>query len=114
MTEPADVTTRMFGEALSTVIHEPTSVAAITHPGASMVTFWSTRTQKLLQVLALPRARGVALTKDGSNFLISYGTNTDLLQVSGSSLATLEQAQMTRTFLSGSHIFNWNRLTATS
>jgi hypothetical protein len=114
MSEPADVTARMFGEALSTVIHEPTSVAAVTHPGGNMVTFWSTRSEALLQVLALPRARGVTLTKDGMNFIVSYGTTTDLVQVPAASLAPLEQTQMTRTFLSGSHIFNWTRLTSTT
>lgn len=111
MTEPADVTARMYGEALSTVIHEPTGIAAVTHPGGNMVTFWSLRTATLIKTLALERARGVTLTLDGAKFIVTYANSTDLVQVSPATLKTLNATRLTKTFLSGSHIFNWNRLT---
>ena len=110
-TEPADVTARMYGEALSTVIHEPTGIAAVTHPGGNMVTFWSVRTAKLIKTLALERARGVTLTLDGAKFIVTYANSTDLVQVSPRTLEILDNTRLTKTFLSGSHIFNWNRLT---
>jgi hypothetical protein len=114
MTEPAGVTSRMTGEALSTVIHEPTSIAAVTHPGGDMVTFWSLRTQALAGVLNLPRARGVTLTRDGARFIVSFATSTDLVQISPESLGILDNTRVSQTFMAGSHIFNWNRLTGTA
>jgi hypothetical protein len=113
MAEPADVTGRMTGEALSTTVHERTAVAAVTHPLGGMVTFWSLSTAQLVKAIELPRARGVTLTLDGSNFILSCATSTDLVQVSPNTLEVLEHTRLSKTFLSGSHVFNWNRLTTT-
>ena len=63
----------MQGEALSVAIHPPTGIAAVTHPDANRLTFWSLRTQGFAGVLELDKPRGVALNADGSAFWVSQG-----------------------------------------
>jgi hypothetical protein len=111
MQEPRAVTSRMTGEALSVAIHEPTQIAAVTHPFGDMVTFWSMRTFTFLKKIDLPRARGVTLTQDGNNFVVTYGPTTDIVEVSPSTLTPARDSVLTQTFLSGSHVFNWTRMT---
>ncbi|MEO8630550.1 MAG: DUF1513 domain-containing protein [Betaproteobacteria bacterium] len=111
MAEPDTVTSRMFGEALSVAIHEPSGTAAVTHPGGNMVTFWSTRSATLLKVLDLPFARGVALTQDGENFIVSYGATADIVQVAPDTLEPVRSSNISQSYLSGSHVFNWTRMT---
>jgi hypothetical protein len=111
MQEPQPVTSRMIGEALSVAIHEPTQIAAVTHPFGDMVTFWSMRTFDFLKKLDLPRARGVTLTQDGNNFLVSYGLTTDVVEISPGTLAPARDSVLTQSYLSGSHVFNWTRMT---
>ncbi len=110
--EPAAVVQRMFGEALSVEIHEPTGVTAVTHPFGDMVTFWSLRDARLLKRLDLPRARGLALTRDGRHFVLSYGSTAELALVDPETLA-LVPGQVSQSFLTGSHLFNWNRIAPT-
>jgi uncharacterized protein len=111
MQEPRGVTSRMFGEALSVAIHEATQVAAVTHPFGDMVTFWSMRTFDFLKKIDLPRARGVTLTQDGSHFIVSYGPTTDVVEISPRTLSPARDSVLTQSFLSGSHVFNWTRMT---
>jgi uncharacterized protein len=111
MQEPRPVTSRMYGEALSVAIHEPTQIAAVTHPFGDMVTFWSMRTFDFLKKLELPRARGVTLTQDGRNFIVSYGPTTDVVEIAPGTLAPARDSMLTQSYLSGSHIFNWTRMT---
>ncbi len=111
MQEPAGVTSRMTGEALSVAIHEPTQVAAVTHPFGDMVTFWSMHTFTFLKKIDLPRARGVTLTQDGRNFIVTYGPATDVVEVSPSTLTIARESALTQSYLSGSHVFNWTRIT---
>jgi len=110
VTEPAAVAARMLGEALSVEIHEPTGVAAVTHPAGGMVTFWSLEDFALRKVLDLPRPRGLALTSDGRRFLLSYGETAELVEVDPDSLEVLPGTDLHQSFLTGSHLFNWNRL----
>jgi uncharacterized protein len=109
--EPADVVRRMFGEALSVEIHEPSGIAAATHPFGDMVTFWNLRDLRFVKRLDLARARGLALTRDGSRFVLAYGQGAELALLDP---ATLERAPggVSRSFLTGSHLFNWNRIAA--
>jgi len=111
MQEPRPVTSRMFGEALSVAIHEPTQTAAVTHPFGDMITFWSMRTFAFLKKIELPRARGVTLTQDGSNFIVSYGPTTDVVEISPNTLTPVRESVLTQSYLSGSHVFNWTRMT---
>jgi hypothetical protein len=110
--DPAEVTARMVGEALSVECHEPSGVAAVTHPNGGMVTWWSTGTGALVKVMDRARPRGVALTRDGARFLVSFGPAAELVEVEARSLEPVPGSAMTQTFLSGSHIFNWTRLAA--
>jgi hypothetical protein len=110
MTEPADVAARMLGEALSVEIHEPTGIAAVTHPNGGMVTFWSLGDMKLVKAIDLPRPRGLALTRDGRYFVLSYAESAEVVLVDPASLEPLPQTRVSQSFLTGSHLFNWNRL----
>jgi hypothetical protein len=110
MTEPAAVAARMLGEALSVEIHEPTGIAAVTHPNGGMVTFWSLADTKLLKVLDLPRPRGLALTRDGRRFILSYAASAEVVLVDPESLEPVPGTRLAESFLTGSHLFNWNRL----
>jgi hypothetical protein len=100
----------MTGEALSVQVHGPSGVVAVTHPLGSMVTFWSLRDARLLKVLDLPRARGLALTLDGSRFVVSYGTSAELAWIDPETFELDGRKAVSRSFLSGSHLFNWSRL----
>lgn len=111
MTEPAGVAARMLGEALSVEIHEPTGVAAVTHPGGGMVTFWSLADFTLRKVLDLPRPRGLALTRDGRRFVLSYAESAELVLIDPETLEPEPATRLGQSFLTGSHLFNWNRLT---
>jgi hypothetical protein len=111
MAEPAAVAARMYGEALSVAIHEPSATAAVTHPGGNMVTFWSMRTLTLAKMVELPFARGVTLTRDGRTFVVSYGLSADLVQIAPDSLKIIADTNISQSYLSGSHLFNWTRLT---
>lgn len=111
-TDPAEIAARMVGEALSVEVHEPTRVAAVTHPNGGMVTWWSTATGAHVKTFDRPRPRGVTLSRDGNRFLVSYGPSTDLMEIDAASLEPAAESAMTHTFLSGSHLFNWTRLTA--
>ena len=110
MIEPVDVAARMAGEALSVRVHEPSGIAAVTHPLGAMMTFWSLRDARLVKVLDLPRARGLTLTLDGSRFVVSYGTTAELALIDPATLELETAGGVSRSFLSGSHLFNWSRL----
>jgi len=108
MTRPAEVVARMQGESLSVAVHVSGGLFGVTHPDGNMVTFWTLRRPRLLKVLELPRPRGIALTLDRSRFIISYGPQTNLVQVSVGSLVPDEATRVGDTYLGGSHIVNWN------
>lgn len=112
LTDPAEVTARMVGEALSVEVHEPSAVAAVTHPDGGMVTCWSIATGAFVKTIERSRPRGVTLSRDGASFFLSYGQTAELAQFDAASLEPVPGATMTESFLSGSHLFNWTRLTA--
>lgn len=106
---PENVTQKMFGEALSVSIHNKKRIAVVTHPDGNMVTFWSIADRKLLKVIDMPRPRGVELTVDQSQFLISYGNNANLASVSVDTLELDQSAIIYSSYITGSHIYNWSR-----
>lgn len=112
MADPAPVVARMLGEALSVEVHEASGTVAVTHPSGGMVTFWSLEDARLLKVLELPRARGLALTRDGERFILSHGVSADVVEIDPVSLEPVPASGLARSFLTGSHLFNWNRLSA--
>ena len=109
MVQPAEVVSRMQGEALSVAIHRASGVFGVTHPDGNMVTFWTLQRPRLVKVLELPRPRGIALTTDGSRFIVSYGPQTGMVQIPASTLVPDEATRVSDTFLGGSHIVNWTR-----
>ncbi|WP_444995908.1 DUF1513 domain-containing protein [Aliikangiella sp. IMCC44359] len=109
ISNPEAVTQKMLGEALSVSIHNKKRIAVVTHPDGNMVTFWSIADRKLLKVLDMPRPRGVELTVDQSQFLISYGNNANLATVSVDTLELEQSAIIYSSYITGSHIYNWSR-----
>jgi hypothetical protein len=107
--EPVEVAARMTGESLSVEIHEPSRIAACTHSLGTMVSFWSLDTLAFVKALELPRARGLALTKDGTRLLVSYNPTTELAMVDPATLAIVPGSRLSQTFASGSHLVNWTR-----
>jgi uncharacterized protein len=112
LAEPRDVTARMTGEALSVEIHEPSGTVAVTHPMGGMMTFWSLADHALVKQHDFERPRGVTLSRDGARFIVSQGTQARVLALDAATLAPLPDTAMDRTFISGSHLFNWTRLAA--
>ena len=99
--EPAGITGRMRGEALSVAIHEPTGIVGVTSPFGARVTFWDLASGAFVRALELAWPRGIALSLDGTRFVISYGRSMSLLEVS---TATLEPVLGSRR--SGLHLFS--------
>ncbi|WP_101759666.1 DUF1513 domain-containing protein [Oceanicoccus sp. KOV_DT_Chl] len=109
MTEPPAITARMQGEALSVAIHSANGIAAVTHPDGGMVTFWTIAGRKLLKVIDLPSPRGVELTVDQQYFLVSYGLEANVVQVSVDDLEIDKASTIFKSYITGSHIYNWSR-----
>ncbi len=109
ISDPEHVTRRMFGEALSVIIHERSGIVAVTHPDGNMVTFWSLRNRDLLNVLEIERPRGVELTVDGTNFIVSYGDSASLVRVPVDTLTPDKSSIIDSSYITGSHIYNWSR-----
>ena len=102
--EPEDITGRMLGETLSVAIHEPTQTVAATNPDGDLVSFWDLETGELRRSLDLPRVRGVALTLEGSEFVLCYDTAPRIVRVDAASLKTVEGSERPDAYATGSHI----------
>ena len=110
ISQPAELVSKMTGEALSVAVSQKHGVFGVTHPSANLITFWSVSDGKALANLAIPRPRGIEVSADGAKFLLSFGQHAGLAIVDAKSLTVLEQSSDTAYF-SGSHIVNWSRLT---
>lgn len=106
---PAEITSRMRGEALSVAVHPQRGIAAVTHPDGGMVTFWSMKDRQLLKVIDLPHPRGVELTVDQSHFLVSFDQQANLVKIPVATLEFDSQAVIYRSYITGSHLYNWSR-----
>lgn len=102
--EPPEITARLRGEALSVALHEPSGIAAVTHPRGCLVTFWDVPAARFVRALDLAFPRGVALTLDASRFVLSYGHGTSLLEVSTETLEPVPGSRRTGLDLRGSHV----------
>ncbi len=110
MTQPEVVINRMTGEALSIAIDDKQNIAAVTHPEANMVTFWSIDKRELIKAMSVPEPRGVTLSLDEKSFIISYDINTSVILVSMKSLEARTDSIMQPSYLSGEHIYNWSKI----
>ena len=63
------------------------------------------------QALTRPEVHGLSGVPDIDRAVIE-GVQTEVLALDAASLAPAGAAPMAQTFLSGSHLFNWTRLTA--
>lgn len=106
---PEAVTQRMIGEALSVIIHPDAGLAAVTHPDGNIVTIWSLSDRRLVKVIDLPSARGIELTLDKKNFIVSYGANANLVRIPIDSLEPDKSSIIEASYITGSHIYNWSR-----
>ena len=109
MTQPEVVIDQMTGEALSVMIDNKHNIAAVTHPDANMVTFWSIDKRELLKAMSVAKPRGVTLSLDEKSFIISYDINTSIVLVSTKDLTASSDSIMQPTYISGSHIYNWSK-----
>ncbi len=104
MAEPASVTGRMRGEALSVAIHEPSGTVGVTSPFGGLVTFWNLERGELLHVQDLAFPRGIALSLDGSRFVVSYGRACNLIEIATDTLRPISGSRRTGLYFFGSHL----------
>jgi len=107
--KPVAVTQRMKGEALSVVIHSSENIAAVTHPDGNMVTIWSLDDRRLIKVIELEKPRGIEITSDMKNFVVSYAATADLIQIPLATLKPDQSSIIESSYISGSHLYNWSR-----
>jgi hypothetical protein len=108
LSDPRTITARLSGETLSVCIDSKRGVVAATTPDAGLLTFWELDSGRLLRHYQLKHPRGIALTCDGSHYVVSYGN--PVAQMSLLHSETLEKAEgcdMEWTGVTGSHIFSY-------
>ncbi|MBX7078967.1 MAG: DUF1513 domain-containing protein [Nannocystaceae bacterium] len=80
----------MIGETLSVALHEPTRTVASTNPQGHLLAFWDLDTGALRARLRVPNPRGVALTRDGSAYVVSFGVFGKLSRVDAHTLRPVD------------------------
>jgi hypothetical protein len=89
MASPAPVVSAMLGETLSLAYHEKSGLLAATNPygrdsrtqdssAKGLLTFWDVKARKFREVIGgedIPQPRGVAVTMDGSYFVVTGGSD---------------------------------------
>lgn len=104
---PHEVVGQLRGETLSVAIHEPTRTVAATTPLAHYLTFWHLDTGELLGSLRVPDPRGVAVSLDGTAFIVNFGNPPVMARVDAATrrpLGTPEERKGVPTLCTGSHI----------
>ena len=109
MTEPDVVIKRMKGEALSIEINQQQTIAAVTHPDANLLTFWSIKDKKIIKAYGFEKPRGLSQTLDKKDFIISYGKKPAMAYISISDLSPQPDSIVQPTLASGEHIINWSK-----
>jgi hypothetical protein len=110
MTQPALVIEQMTGEALSIAIDDKHNVAAVTHPDANMVSFWSINKRTLVKAMSIPDPRGVTLSLNKKSFIISYDINTSIVRVRTKDLVARADSIIQPSYISGEHLYNWSKI----
>lgn len=109
MTQPEMVINKLYGEALSVVIDNKHRLAAVTHPDANLLTFWSIDKQELIKAMSVPQPRGVTLSLDGQSFMVSYNSDTSIIRIDTKSLNADADSITQPSYISGAHIYNWSK-----
>ncbi|MFO0559343.1 MAG: DUF1513 domain-containing protein [Polyangiales bacterium] len=102
---PRELVARMIGETLSVAIDAESTLALTTHPLGDCVSAWSLADGSSRGVLELPVARGVALTLDGREFVVSH-KHGDAMALSFFDARTLEATgeRIAPSPVTGSHV----------
>jgi len=104
LTDPPETTKRMIGETLSVAIHEATRRFGATNPMGNLVTFWGLDDGALAGELALSNPRGIAVTLDGSQYVLSYGRGARLVRVDPRTLLPIPGTRVDSVRMGGSHV----------
>jgi len=107
LTEPKQLTERLFDESLSVCIDEKNDVVGATTPTGNLLTFWNLSNGKLLRYYILPNPRGIELSLDKKYFIISYGQGEPAEAISIISTDTLKHVKgsdLMHTGITGSHL----------
>jgi hypothetical protein len=107
MMSPEAVTSRLFGESLSVVVHDPSRTVLATHPDSDLITFWNLDRGALLTRLDVPGPRGVTMTLDEQLYIVSYGTEARLLVVQANPLEVLSERRLATGIFGGAHLYTW-------
>ena len=109
MTEPELVIKRMTGEALGIEVHQQQQIAAITHPQANLLTFWSIKDKKIIKAFGIEKPRGISQTLDKKHFIVSYGEKPAMAKISSTELEPQADSIVQPTLASGEHLINWSK-----
>lgn len=112
MTQPEDLIARLKGEALGIAVSTEHEIAAVTHPDASLLTFWSLKEApadaSFIKAIDMENPRGVSKSLDGKRFIISYGSKPAMESIEISSLTRQTEPVMKPTTATGEHLLNWS------
>lgn len=108
LTEPGDLLSRLVGETLSLAIDEQRGIVATTTPISNALTFWDISTGKLVEYFPAHNPRGVALTQDGSHFVVSYEKPPHVSMIAADTLTKVADVDLQWTGMSGSHIVSYS------
>lgn len=96
----------LLGESLSTLIHD--DVAGVTTPKGNVVSFWDLDRQKLVHQLPIDNPRGLAVTRDGKNWLVAHGSMPRVSLFDRVTYAPVSApVELPVGCFSGSHVFPW-------
>lgn len=109
MKEPEVVIKRMTGEALGIEINQQLSIAAITHPEANLLSFWSIKDKKIIKAYGFENPRGLSQTLDEKYFIVSYGEQPAIAKISSKDLEPQADSIVQPTLASGEHMINWSK-----
>lgn len=87
---PAEITSAMIGETLSVALHEPTGTLAATNPEGHLLSFWSIADGTSRGRLRIPNPRGVSLTLDGAELVVSFGAQGKLVRIDARTLQPVD------------------------
>lgn len=107
MRQPEAVISRMQGEALGIAVSPDSSIVAITHPEADLLTFWSLKKQAIIKAIGLEHPKGICLSQDKRNFIISFGKQPALARITVKDLTPITDSVLQHAQTSGEHLVNW-------
>ena len=108
--EPEQITGALVGESLSLAYHQPSDLLGITTPDAGLVTFWRLSTRQFVSAVRIPEPRGICLTADATEFVVSSGSQVSLYGIDVEDQSR-NRLLLSQSYISGSHMLNWAAVT---